>query len=142
MQKKSHSIGLALLLLSIAAMAPAAEPEKKATRETQNRKAPDTRKETSCTGEVYSSCICPGHKVVCQNADGEYENPAGQCDNPVDVTAVNIDNLVGCLQLIDPPCTQPRLCRRVSVNDSSSAPQKHPECRCREKVAVCRRIFY
>jgi hypothetical protein len=90
----------------------------------------------SCPGKTYFSCICPGDQV-CPREDGEYDFPISECESPLNVTPQNIDNLVGSLQLKDPPCEDPQNCRRVSVRDSSSAPANDPNCRCREKISVC-----
>ncbi|HEX5057222.1 MAG TPA: hypothetical protein VFX02_12095 [Gammaproteobacteria bacterium] len=96
----------------------------------------ETEPGVSCLGETYSSCICPGHKVC--PVDGEYDFVNVQCDNPVEVTAQNIDNIVGSLRLKDPPCKDSRNCRRVGVHDSFAAPANDPNCRCREKIAMCK----
>jgi hypothetical protein len=98
----------------------------------------ETRQERSCPGTTYFNCICPGDKV-CARDDGEYDYPPENCNALlVTVTAQNIDNIVGNLRLIDPPCKEPDLCRRVSVVDLSSPPDKDPACRCREKTAICK----
>lgn len=92
-----------------------------------------------CVGKTFFSCICPGDKV-CPANDGEYDYPFQQCDKPLTVTAQNIDNIVGNLRLADPPCEDPKNCRRISVLDSFAAPQKNPACRCRDKTAVCKPV--
>jgi hypothetical protein len=96
----------------------------------------ETQQEQTCPGKTYFSCICPGDQV-CPREDGEYVFPVSECENPLAVTPQNIDNLVGSLQLKDPPCVDPQNCRRVSVKDSSSAPANDPNCRCREKISGC-----
>lgn len=96
----------------------------------------ETEQGVTCLGETYSSCICPGHKVC--PVDGEYDFVDVQCDNPIEITAQNIDNIVGSLRLKDPPCKDPQNCRRVGVHDSSSAPANDANCRCREKIAMCK----
>jgi hypothetical protein len=55
--------------------------------------------------------VCP--------VDGEYDFVNVECDNPIEVTAQNLDNIVGSLRLKDPPCKDPQNCRRVGVHDSS-----------------------
>jgi hypothetical protein len=96
----------------------------------------EPQQEQSCPGKTYFSCICPGDRV-CPREDGEYDFPISECESPLGVTPQNIDNLVGSLQLKDPPCQDPVKCRRISVKDSSSAPANDPNCRCREKISVC-----
>ena len=98
---------------------------------------PRAKEKPCCVGKTFFSCICPDDKV-CPANDGEYDFPFQQCDKPLTVTAQNIDNIVGNLRLADPPCEDPKNCRRVSVLDASAAPQKNPACRCREKTAVCK----
>jgi len=94
-------------------------------------------KQINCAGKTYFSCICPGDKV-CPKDNGDYDYPAGTCKNKLDVTAKNIDNIVGNLVLADPPCKDIKNCKRISVLDTSAAPKKNPACRCREKYAVCK----
>jgi hypothetical protein len=99
------------------------------------KRAPD--KAVCCEGTTYFSCICPGDKV-CKTANEEYVFPAGDCDKPIQVTAQNIGNMIGTLQMSDPPCKNPDACRRIDVVEDITVPKNDPACRCREKTAVCR----
>ena len=96
----------------------------------------EVNQEVACAGTTYSTCICPGHKV-CPVNDGEYDFVDVECEPPIEITAQNIDNIVGSLRLKDPPCADQQKCKRVSIFDRSAAPANQPECRCREKTSVC-----
>ncbi|HEY3486720.1 MAG TPA: hypothetical protein VGL10_01525 [Gammaproteobacteria bacterium] len=96
----------------------------------------EENQEVACAGTTYSTCICPGNKV-CPVNDGEYDFVDVECEEPIEITAQNIDNIVGSLRLKDPPCADKDNCKRVSIFDRSSTPANRPECRCREKTSVC-----
>ena len=131
MMMRNYRIGLIMLVLLCASCGGEAGQAGQA-----EVKRGETRQDRGCAGTTYSSCICPGTKV-CPVNDGEYDFADVECENPIDVTARNIDNIVGSLRLKDPPCADKENCKRISIFDRSSVPANDPDCRCREKTSVC-----